>query len=106
MTKLEELIKVRQELDAQIAAAEEDAQRQREAEVVKKINSITAEQREAIMRLTEHDRTSCSDQQPINGYSYMDRRWRCRKCMLMEILNGEHGGRFDFDIDIGIREVG
>lgn len=30
---------------------------------------------------------------------------RCKKCHLIEILNGEWGGKFDFSFDVNIWEV-
>lgn len=105
MAKLDDLRKQKEELEAQIKAVEEEEQRAKEKAVLDKIKAITPEKKEMILGLMEHDRTSCSDENPCNGYSYYNDRYRCRKCMLMEILNGEHGGRFDFDIAVEIREV-
>ena len=105
MAKLEDLKRQKEELEAQIKAVEEEEQRAKEKAVLDKIKAITPEKKEMILGLMEHDRTSCSDENPCNGYSYYNDRYRCRKCMLMEILNGEHGGRFDFDIAVEIREV-
>ena len=105
MAKLDDLTKQKEELEAQIKAVEEEEPRAKEKAVLDKIKAITPEKKEMILGLMEHDRTSCSDENPCNGYSYYNDRYRCRKCMLMEILNGEHGGRFDFDIAVEIREV-
>ena len=105
MAKLDDLRKQKEELEAQIKAVEEEEQRAKEKAVLDKIKAITPEKKEMILGLMEHDRTSCSDENPCNGYSYYNNRYRCRKCMLMEILNGEHGGRFDFDIVVEIGEV-
>lgn len=105
MGKLEELRKQQQEIEAQIKAAEDEERRKREVAVIKKIEALTTTEKEVILSLMEHDRTSCSDEHPSNGYSYYGEKYRCRKCMLMEILNGEHGGRFDFDISVDINEV-
>ena len=105
MSKLEDLKRQKEELEAQIKAVEEEEQRAKEKAVLDKIKAITPEKKEMILGLMEHDRTSCSDENPCNGYSYYNNRYRCRKCMLMEILNGEHGGRFDFDIVVEIGEV-
>lgn len=105
MSKLEDLKRQKEELEAQIKAVEEEEQRAKEKAVLDKIKAMTPEKKAMILELMEHDRTSCSDENPCNGYSYYNNRYRCRKCMLMEILNGEHGGRFDFDIVVEIREV-
>ncbi len=98
MNNLEELKKQRLELDKQIKTAEEKERQQRGFRVIQKIENITDEDKRLLLSMMQHDRTSCSDEHPCNGYSYSNERFRCRKCMLMEILNGEHGGEFDFAI--------
>lgn len=105
MAKLDELKRQREEIEAQITKIEEDERRVRENKVIKKIENMTPEKKKILLSLVKHDRTSCSDEHPCNGYSYMTNKYRCRKCMLMEILNGEHGGVFDFDISVEISEV-
>lgn len=105
MGKLEALRKQQQEIEAQIKEEEDAERRKREETVIKKIEALTPTEKEMILSLMKHDRTSCSDEFPRNGYSDYGGKYRCRKCMLMEILNGEHGGRFDFDISVDINEV-
>lgn len=108
MGNLDELRKQLQEIEAQIKAAEaeDEERREREKEVIKKIDSLTPEQKENILSVINHDRTSCSDEHPRNGYySDCNGGYRCRKCMLIEILRGEHGGCFDFDFSVDINEV-
>lgn len=112
MTSLDELRSKRAELEAQqkkldteIKKMKEDEKRLREEQVHAKIEALTPEQKTALLSLIKHDRSSCSDADPCNGYSYATDNYRCRKCMLMEILNGEHGGMFDFDITVDIERI-
>lgn len=50
--------------------------------------------------------TSCSDEHPCNGfYSASDGGFRCRKCALIEILNGEYSGIYDFNVTVDISKV-
>lgn len=106
MRNLDELRKRQQEIEAQIKEAEEEELREREKEVVKKIDSLTSEQKKNILSVIKHDRTSCSDEHPRNGFGTASNGgFRCRKCALMEILNGEQGGFYDFDFNVDINEV-
>lgn len=57
-----------------------------------------------ILSLFHHSGTSCSDENPINGYSYG--YTRCKKCHLIEILDGDWGNEFEVDFDINITEIG
>lgn len=112
MTKLEMLRKQQEELEIQIKAAEDEERRERQNAVIKKIESITPEGKEALLSLIEHENSSCSDDWPANGYyisgygpDAKKPRWDCKKCMLIQILDGRHGGRFDFDISVEIKKV-
>lgn len=55
------------------------------------------ENRDVLLSLIEHDRTSCSDDNVSNGYSYSSGHYRCAKCYLIELLNGDWG---DDDVEI------
>lgn len=99
MSSLKELEEMRKEIDAKIAEEKEKESQKRRNLAIAKIDSFTEEQKQFLLSLIEHDRTSCSDTYIENGrYSRSDGGWRCRKCMLIEILNGEHGGDFDFTL--------
>lgn len=99
MSSLKELEEMRKEIDASIAEKKEKESQKRREHAIAKIDSFSEEQKQFLLSLIEHDRTSCSDEHVYNGrYSRSDGGWRCRKCMLIEILNGEHGGDFDFDL--------
>lgn len=81
----------------------------KQAEVEKRIANMSEEEKAYIIAHTEHTRSSCSDENPCNGYhgdSYLrNEGFRCPKCMLMEILNGEHGGAYDFRLSFEIFKV-
>lgn len=63
------------------------------------------ENKEIILSLLEHSRTSCSDEHPCNGYSFSSENARCDKCYLMEILEGDWGDSFEIDFSVNIREI-
>lgn len=96
MSSLKELEQMRKEIDAKI---KEKEYRERSHRAIAKIDSFTEEQKQYLLSLIEHDRTSCSDTHVVNGrYSRSDGGWRCRKCMLIEVLNGDHGGDYNFTL--------
>jgi hypothetical protein len=95
----------KKKLDKQIAEAEAVALSDAKEKVWNKIDSITDEEKERILSSMEHEYSSCSKDYCKNGYSSYNKRWNCRKCMMEEILNGEHGGRFDFKFTVDIFEV-
>jgi hypothetical protein len=92
-------------LDKAIAEAEEDELMKARGVVSKKIEEMTEDDKRFILDHMKHDCSSCKEGFTENGYSWSREHWRCRKCMLTEIFNGEHGGRFDFDISVDIYEV-
>ena len=104
--KFQMLQRKKTDFEKQYEKDKEAALNEMEAAVSMKITSLTSEQKTLLLSMLEHDRTSCSDENQCNGYSYSSKHWRCRKCMLMEILRGEHGGTFDFKITVDIHEVG
>ena len=102
---LEKLKADRDKIDKQIKMEEDRISAEKMSAVVKKIEALTAEEKENILSHMRHSCTSCSDEYPCNGYSAYSGTYRCSKCMMMEILNGEHGGMFDFELDVSIIEV-
>lgn len=99
---IKELIKQKEEIERQIVEEQERIRTEKEKRTLDKINSFTEESKNYLLSFIEHDRTSCSDENPCNGYSYWKNNFRCRKCMLIEILNGDHSGDFDFKITVDI----
>ena len=105
MTRLEELRQQRKALEVEIAQEEERSLANKQQKVVDKINSLTEDQKNTILGLMTHSCLSCSDGRPQNGWSWSSGSFRCHKCMLIEILNGEHGGEFDFTLDVSVSKV-
>lgn len=100
---LEELRKQRMELDAQIAEAERKELEDKQNRVIGKIASYSEAEKAFMLSLLKHDRSSCNDENPWNGWD--GERFRCTKCMMMEILEGKHEGKFDFSFDVTISRV-
>lgn len=96
----EKLNRIKEEKDA----IHEEELNAKKKEVAKKIDYIR-EHQDIILPLISHDRTSCSDVNPANGYN-CEYGSRCRKCHLIEILNGEWGaGDFEVDFDVHINQI-
>ena len=111
MPTLEELRQQRREMDAQkkeldkqIAEAEEKELTKKRNEVWNRIEEMSDEDKEFILNHMEHSSRACESMHD-GGWSYGRNRYDCPKCMLMEIFNGEHGGRFDFKLTVEIEEV-
>lgn len=105
--KKNKLDQERLELDKQIQLAEEEILARKRADVEQKLENLTDEKKEFILSLLQHDRSSCSDDHVANGrWTTRDGSgWRCRKCMLIEMFDGQHGGEFDFEFEVNINEV-
>ena len=100
---LQKLKEERKKLDALIAEEEEKQLNIKRTAVKNKIHSYSEEEKKFMLSLVRHSCSSCSDESPHNGYC--NGKYRCSKCMLMEILNGEHDGDFDFHFDVFIEKV-
>lgn len=100
---LQKLKEERKKLDALIAEEEEKQLNIKRAAVENKIHNYSEEEKKFMLSLLRHSCSSCSDASPYNGY--YNGGYRCNKCMLMEILNGEHDGDFDFHFDVFIEKV-
>ena len=100
---LQKLKEERKKLDALIAEEEEKQLNIKRTAVKNKIYSYSEEEKKFMLSLVRHSCSSCSDESPYNGYC--NGKYRCSKCMLMEILNGEHDGDFDFHFDVFIEKV-
>lgn len=73
--------------------------------VAKKIQYMR-DNKNIILSLLKHNRTSCNDENPFNGFQTDKGYAKCNKCFLIEILNGEYGdGEFDVDFSINITET-
>jgi len=64
------------------------------------------EQKDLILSLINHSRTSCSDSNICNGYGSADYGARCTKCHLIEIFDKEwDDGGWEVDFDVTITKV-
>ena len=99
--ELESLKKQIKLQEDEIKEKELENQRQKAKAKLDKIR----ENKEFILSLLEHSRTSCSDEHPCNGYGSADYGARCKKCHLIEILNDEWGNSFDVNFEITITEI-
>lgn len=77
---------------------------EKKKEIEEKIEFIK-ENKDIILPLIKHDRSSCSDEHPCNGYSSYNNDCRCRKCFLMEILDGDWGNEYDINLDVSFIPV-
>jgi len=64
------------------------------------------EQKDLILSLIDHSRTSCSDSNVCNGYGSADYGARCTKCHLIEIFDQEWSdGEFEVDFNVTITKI-
>lgn len=109
MTRKEELEIEEAELYERICKIKKEKEEIREKKLVEKKKSVAKkiqylrDNKDIILPLIEHSRTSCSDENCCNGYSSSEGYARCNKCFLIELLNGEfEDGEFEVDFNIGI----
>lgn len=64
--------------------------------------------RDVILSLLEHDRISCSDEHPCNGFctdTWYEERWACGKCALIEVLDGKLGDDYEVSFDVRFTRI-
>lgn len=88
-------------LDEEISKIEQEEQQKAEDLVFDKINGIPESDKQILLKYLHHV-GYCTDENPCNGFSSYSEEYRCPKCMMIEIFNGEHGGRYDFGFDVSI----
>jgi len=92
--ELEDLSKL-VELQKQLLKDEEVNKLREKAKI--KISKLR-EQKDLILSLIDHSRTSCSDSNVCNGYGSADYGARCTKCHLIEIFDQEwDDGEWEID---------
>ena len=100
--ELEDLSKL-VELQKQLLKDEEVNKLREKAKI--KISKLR-EQKDLILSLIDHSRTSCSDSNICNGYGSADYGARCTKCHLIEIFDKEwDDGEWEVDFDVAITKV-
>lgn len=63
---------------------------------------VIAKHKDALLELLEHDRTSCSDKDPQNGFD-SGKHPRCSKCALMELLEqAEYNTECEWEIQLSV----
>jgi hypothetical protein len=102
--KKSELEAMSKDIDNQLNEIEE-IERNEKVENNKIRLDILRSNKDLILSLFEHNRTSCSDENPDNGYSYVNGHSRCNKCHLMEILDEEYNNDFEVSFDIMINKI-
>ena len=67
---------------------------------------LLKEQKDLILSLIDHSRSSCSDDNVCNGYGSADYGARCTKCHLIELFDQEwNDGEFEVDFDVTITKI-
>lgn len=101
---LEDINEIRTKLDIREAEIKSQKLQTIKLEVENKLNFLRIHS-ESILQCIEHDRSSCSDEDPCNGYSDRTNNARCNKCHLIEILDGDYGNDFDVKFEVIITRV-
>jgi dsDNA-binding SOS-regulon protein len=93
MTRKEELAKEEAELYDKINKIRDEKEQLhqqelilKKQEVAKKIQHLR-ENKDVVLSLVKHSRSSCSDKNVSNGYGSAEYGARCSKCHLIEILD-------------------
>lgn len=92
-----------EELKAELARREEERERQVVEDRRRRLGEIL-DNREALLRLIPHSRTSCSDSNPVNGLYSAEYGARCIRCGLTE-LNEFSWMDFDVEFNVEIRKL-
>ena len=103
MTK-EELLKQQKEIEQQLKNIE-DAEYNLRIENNRIRLDELRKNKDNILAMFEHDRTSCSDSNVSNGYGSASYGARCNKCHLIEILNSDYDNEFSVDFNISISRI-
>lgn len=94
---------------SEISAAKKEIERLKrlkEIEVAKEEVKLMQENKDFLLKILpkNHDRRSCNDVNPCNGY--MDGFYpRCNRCLLLSILNGEDNGDYKINLSFDIKEL-
>jgi len=83
----EELIEQQNEIQSQIEEFEEQERQALYKSRLEQLNEMR-ENKDFLLGLIEHTRTSCDDDNVVNGFhSRSDGGYRCSKCALIELLD-------------------
>lgn len=101
----EELNALSKQIEEQKQLIKQEEIRKRK-EIAKTNIEKLKEQKDLILSLIEHSRTSCSDTNVCNGYGTADYGARCPKCHLIEIFNNEWSDdEFEISFDVTITKI-
>ena len=101
----QELQELSEQLEKQKQILKEEELNKRKNIAKSKMEKLR-EQKDLILSLINHSRTSCSDSNICNGYGSADYGARCTKCHLIEIFNKEwDDGWWEVDFDVTITKV-
>lgn len=109
MSRLEEIHDEDAKLLAKIKVLEDERKKLKLEEFGIKVNENKEwlehlhENKDFVLSLFNHSRTSCSDENVCNGM--YEGSYRCPKCALIEILNGEHGYNYEPVFSVNIISV-
>jgi hypothetical protein len=94
-----------EELKAELQRRADTAKQAKKAARTAQVQ-LLIQHREALLALIPHGRTSCSEERPINGFSYsgQPRPPRCARCALLE-LSEYHAETFDTDLTLNFYPV-
>ena len=99
MKTKEELLKQREQIDAELKQIQESEDINKRKENLDRIMYIQ-DHFEIFMKAMEHDRASCNDFNPCNGIgSASFGGWRCDKCALIDIIEERND---DYEVNIGV----
>lgn len=98
-----------QELSKQVEKQQKllkEEELQKRKDIVKAKMKKLREQKDLILSLIDHSRTSCSNSNVCNGYGSADYGARCTKCHLIEIFDQEWSdGEFEVDFNVTITKI-
>ena len=101
----QELQELSEQLEKQKQILKEEELNKRKNIAKSKMEKLR-EQKDLILSLINHSRTSCSDSNICNGYGSADYGARCTKCHLIEIFDKEwDDGGWEVDFDVTITKV-
>jgi hypothetical protein len=100
----EDLLKQQKEIASQLKELEMIEYKANLDKNKEELNKLRAN-KDVILSLLEHSRTSCSDTNVSNGYGSASYGARCSKCHLIEILNSDYENEFTVTFDVSIYKI-
>ncbi len=98
-----ELLQKQAEIKAELAKIKQEELNEALAQNEVKLN-VLRENRDLILSLVEHSRTSCSDENNMNGL-HSDGDYRCAKCALIDVLDDEWSNNYKVEFSVTITKI-